>query len=116
MVGPLPVNTAEQGMGRIAFLLLAPFAEMERTFATERGAHARAVAQAAGRWPAARRPIGHPATRSNTPGCRAGRATPYGLPHIRSNNYARAVSRLRAVRDLAAEHLQSGPRSRTGTG
>ena len=33
-------------MGRIAFLLLALFAEMERTFAAERAAHARAVAEA----------------------------------------------------------------------
>jgi hypothetical protein len=37
-------------MGRIAFLLLALFAEMERTFTTERAAHARTVAEAAGRW------------------------------------------------------------------
>jgi DNA invertase Pin-like site-specific DNA recombinase len=36
-------------MGRIAFLLLALFAEMERTFTAERAAHARAVAEAAGR-------------------------------------------------------------------
>ncbi len=35
-------------MGRIAFLLLAPFAEMERTFTAERAAHARAVAEAGG--------------------------------------------------------------------
>jgi hypothetical protein len=33
-------------MGRIAFLLLALFAEMERTFTAERAAYARAVAQA----------------------------------------------------------------------
>jgi DNA invertase Pin-like site-specific DNA recombinase len=32
-------------MGRIAFLLLALFAEMERTFTAERAAHARAVAE-----------------------------------------------------------------------
>jgi DNA invertase Pin-like site-specific DNA recombinase len=36
-------------MGRIAFLLLALFAEMERTFTAERAAHARTVAEAAGR-------------------------------------------------------------------
>lgn len=30
---PLPINTAGDGMGRIAFLPLALFAEMERTFA-----------------------------------------------------------------------------------
>ncbi|WP_228815073.1 hypothetical protein [Nocardia cyriacigeorgica] len=36
-------------MARIAFLLLALFAEMERTFTAERAAHARAVAEAKGR-------------------------------------------------------------------
>ena len=35
-------------MGRIAFLLLALFAEMERTFTAERAAHARSVAEANG--------------------------------------------------------------------
>ena len=46
-------------MGRIAFLLLALFAEMERTSTAKRAAHARAVAEAAGRcvgWP-----VEHPA-------------------------------------------------------
>ncbi len=37
---PLPINTADEGMGRIAFLLLALFAEMERTFTAERAARA----------------------------------------------------------------------------
>jgi DNA invertase Pin-like site-specific DNA recombinase len=55
---PLPINTTDEGMGRIAFLLLALFAEMERTFAAERAAHARAVAEAAGRHVG--RPIAHP--------------------------------------------------------
>jgi hypothetical protein len=45
--------------GRVAFLLLALFAEMERTFAAERAAHARAVAEAAGRHVG--RPVAHPA-------------------------------------------------------
>jgi DNA invertase Pin-like site-specific DNA recombinase len=49
LADPLPINTADQGMGRIAFLLLALFAEMERTFTAERAAHARAVAQASNR-------------------------------------------------------------------
>ena len=56
---PLPINTADEGMGRIAFLLLALFAEMERTFTAERAAHARAVAEAAGR--RVGRPVAHPA-------------------------------------------------------
>ena len=49
MADPLPIDTTREGMGRIAFLLLALFAEMERTFTAERAAHARAVAEAAGR-------------------------------------------------------------------
>ena len=59
LADPLPINTAGEGIGRIAFLLLALFAEMERTFTAERAAHARAVAEAAGRQ--AGRPIAHPA-------------------------------------------------------
>jgi hypothetical protein len=40
---PLPINTADEGTGRIAFLLLALFADMERTFTAEHAAHARAA-------------------------------------------------------------------------
>ncbi|MCA2230030.1 recombinase family protein [Nonomuraea aurantiaca] len=57
LADPLPINTADEGMGRIAFLLLALFAEMERTFTTERAAHARAVADAGGR--RIGRPVAH---------------------------------------------------------
>jgi DNA invertase Pin-like site-specific DNA recombinase len=59
LADPLPINTADEGMGRIAFLLLALFAEMERTFAAERAAHARAVAEAANR--RIGRPVAHSA-------------------------------------------------------
>jgi DNA invertase Pin-like site-specific DNA recombinase len=59
LADPLPIDTADEGMGRIAFLLLALFAEMERTFTAERAAHARAVAESAGRQVG--RPIAHPA-------------------------------------------------------
>jgi DNA invertase Pin-like site-specific DNA recombinase len=59
LADPLPINTADEGMARIAFLLLALFAEMERTFTAERAAHARAVAEAAGRQVG--RPVAHPA-------------------------------------------------------
>ncbi len=59
LADPIPINTADEGMGRIAFLMLALFAEMERTFTAERAAHARAVAETKGRrigrptaWPA----------------------------------------------------------------
>lgn len=58
LADPLPINTGDEGMGRIAFLLLALFAEMERTYTAERAAHARAVAEAAGRHVG--RPIAHP--------------------------------------------------------
>src|SRR5439155_6291561 len=61
LADPLPIDTADEGMGRIAFLLLALFAEMERTFTAERAPHARAVAEAAGR--RVGRPIAHPADR-----------------------------------------------------
>jgi DNA invertase Pin-like site-specific DNA recombinase len=46
LADPLPVDTRGEGMGRIAFLLLALFAEMERTFTAQRAAGARAVAEA----------------------------------------------------------------------
>jgi DNA invertase Pin-like site-specific DNA recombinase len=46
---PMPIDTMAEGMGKVAFLLIALFAEMERTFAAERAAHARAVAESAGR-------------------------------------------------------------------
>jgi DNA invertase Pin-like site-specific DNA recombinase len=59
LADPLPINTADEGMGRIAFLLLALFAEMERTFTAERAANARAVAKANGRHVG--RPVAHPA-------------------------------------------------------
>jgi DNA invertase Pin-like site-specific DNA recombinase len=61
LADPLPINTADEGMGRIAVLLLALFAEMERTFTMERAAHARDVARAAGRHIG--RPIAHPAAK-----------------------------------------------------
>jgi DNA invertase Pin-like site-specific DNA recombinase len=59
LADPLPINTTDDGMGRIAFLLLALFAEMERTFTAERAAHARSVAEANGRQVG--RPVAHPA-------------------------------------------------------
>jgi DNA invertase Pin-like site-specific DNA recombinase len=59
LADPLPINTADKDMARIAFLLLALFAEMEHTFTAERAAHARALAEAAGRHVG--RLIAHPA-------------------------------------------------------
>lgn len=57
LADPVPIDTADGGMGRVAVLLLALFAEMERTFTAERAAHARAVAEAAGR--RVGRPVAH---------------------------------------------------------
>ncbi len=58
LADPMPIDTADEGMGRVAVLLLALFAEMERTFTAERAAHARAVAEAACR--RVGRPVAHP--------------------------------------------------------
>ena len=55
----LPISTADEGIDRIAFLLLGLFAEMERIFTADRAAHTRAVAQASNRHVG--RPIAHPA-------------------------------------------------------
>ena len=59
LADPLPISTAAEGMGRVAFLLLALFAEMEHTFTAERAAHARAVAEARNR--RIGRPLAHSA-------------------------------------------------------
>ena len=72
LADPLPINTTEEGMGRIAFLLLALFAEMERTFTAERSAHARSVAEASDRQVG--RTLRTPPARSSTPGRSAARA------------------------------------------
>ena len=58
--------------GRIAFLLLALFAEMERTFTAERAAHTRAVAEAAGR------PVAHPADKIDYARLLNGQGASYG--------------------------------------
>ncbi|MET8161947.1 RNA polymerase subunit sigma-70 [Sphaerisporangium sp. NPDC005289] len=59
LAGPLPVDTAGEGEGRTVRLLLALLADMDRTFAAERAAHARAAAGSAGR--RVGRPVAHPA-------------------------------------------------------
>jgi len=48
---PIKVDTTdpEDSMGHLAVLLLAMFAQMERTYSAERAAHARAVVTAQGR-------------------------------------------------------------------
>jgi DNA invertase Pin-like site-specific DNA recombinase len=51
LADPLSIDTAEPDgpMSQLAFLMLALFGQMERTYAAERAAHARAVATANGR-------------------------------------------------------------------
>lgn len=65
-IDPLPISTADEGMGRIAFLLRARFAERERTFTAERVAHARAVAETVGR---VGQLVGYPAEKIEYVGC-----------------------------------------------
>jgi DNA invertase Pin-like site-specific DNA recombinase len=59
LADPLPIDTSDEGAGHIAFGMLMLFAEMERTYAAERAAHARSVAGAHNRHVG--RPIAHPA-------------------------------------------------------
>ncbi len=51
LADPINIDTTdpEDSMGQLAVLLLAMFAQMERTYTAERAAHARAVATAQGR-------------------------------------------------------------------
>ena len=59
LADPIRIDTSDEGgTGQVAFMLLALFGEMERTFTAERAAHARAVAEAAGRHVG--RPVAHP--------------------------------------------------------
>ena len=59
LADPIRIDTTDTGgTGQVAFLLLALFGEMERTFTKERAAHARTVAEAAGRHVG--RPVAHP--------------------------------------------------------
>ena len=58
LADPIRIDTTDAGgMGEVAFLLLALFGQMERTFTAERAAHARAVAEDAGRHVG--RPVAH---------------------------------------------------------
>jgi DNA invertase Pin-like site-specific DNA recombinase len=59
LADPVPIDTADESAGRIAFGMLTLFAEMERTYTAERAAHARTVAGTRHRQVG--RPIAHPA-------------------------------------------------------
>jgi DNA invertase Pin-like site-specific DNA recombinase len=98
LADPMPIDTTSEGMGRIAFLLIALFAEMERTYAAERAAHARAIAQAAGRQIG--RPVAHSAEAIEyarllkAQGHSLGQiATKTGIPKTSLHRYLRPVGR-----------------------
>ena len=83
LADPLPINTTDEGMGRIAFLMLVLFAEMERTYAAERAAHARSVAEAHNRHVG--RPIAHPADKIEYARLLRGQGQSYGEIRAKSN-------------------------------
>lgn len=102
LADPLPINTADAGMGRIAFLLLALFAEMERTFTAERAANARAVAEAKGRHVG--RPVAHSADKIEyarllkAQGASLGTiATKTGIPKTSLHRYLTSASDTRSM-------------------
>jgi DNA invertase Pin-like site-specific DNA recombinase len=83
LADPLPINTNDEGMGRIAFLMLALFAEMERTYTAERAAHARNVADADNRHIG--RPIAHPADKIEYARLLRGQGESYGEISAKTN-------------------------------
>ena len=94
LADPLPINTTEEVIGRIAFFLRALFAEMARTFTIERAAPARAVVEAAGRHLG--RPLAHPADKIEyakllkDPGSSLGQiAAKKGIPKTSLHRYLR---------------------------
>jgi DNA invertase Pin-like site-specific DNA recombinase len=96
LADPLPINTADAGMGRIAFLMLALFAEMERIFTAERAAHARSVAEANGRQVG--RPLAHPAEKIEYARLLHGQGDSYGEISVKTG-----IPKASLHRYLAAE-------------
>jgi DNA invertase Pin-like site-specific DNA recombinase len=99
LADPIPINTADEGMARVAFLLHVLFAEMERTFTAERATHARAVAGSKDRH------IGRPAAWPDDKidytrllreqGCSLGEiATKTGIPKTSLHRYLRTTAGL----------------------
>ncbi len=76
LADPLPIDTADEGTGRIASGLLALFAEMERTYTAERAAHARSVAGDHNRHIG--RPVAHPADKIEYARLLRGQGRSYG--------------------------------------
>jgi DNA invertase Pin-like site-specific DNA recombinase len=98
LADPLSINTADGGMGRIAFLLLALFAEMERTFTAERAAHARSIAEANGRQVG--RPLAHTADKIEYAHLLHGQGKSYGEISAKTG-----IPKASLHRDLAASNL-----------
>ena len=111
LADPLPINTTEEGMGRIAFLMLALFAEMERTYTAERAAHARSVAEAHGRHIG--RPIAHPADKIEYARLLRGQGHSYGEISAKTNipkaSLHRYLTPPRRQPDSARPRYQSRP-------
>lgn len=76
LADPLPINTTDEGMGRVAVLMLALFAEIELIFAAERAAHARSVAESKGRQVG--RPLAHSAEKIDYARLLHGQGKSYG--------------------------------------
>jgi DNA invertase Pin-like site-specific DNA recombinase len=76
LADPLPIDTTDEGTGRVAVLMLALFAEIELIFAAERAAHARSVAESNGRQVG--RPLAHPAEKIDYARLLRGQGKSYG--------------------------------------
>jgi DNA invertase Pin-like site-specific DNA recombinase len=87
-------------MGRIAFLLLALFAEMERTFTAERASHARSVAEVNGRQVG--RPLAHPADKIEYARLLHGQGESYGKISAETGIPKASLHRYLTVREPAS--------------
>jgi DNA invertase Pin-like site-specific DNA recombinase len=99
LADPLPIDTTDEGTGRIASGLLALFAEMERTYTAERAAHARTVAEAGNRHIG--RPIAHPADKIEYARLLRGEGQSYGEISAKTK-----IPKASLHRYLTPSHLQ----------
>jgi len=99
LADPLPIDTTDEGPGRIAAGLLALFAEMERTYTAERAAHARTVAGAGNRHIG--RPIAHPADKIEYARLLRGEGQSYGEISAKTS-----IPKASLYRYLTPSHLQ----------
>lgn len=98
LADPLPIDTRdESAMAQIATSMLALFAELERVFARERAAHARAVREAKGA------PIGRPAKLT-------GQDRDAAIAAVRSGMSVRSVAKVHGVgKDTLYKALRHDP-------